>query len=364
MLANNIDINEALIHTKELSKQKPESEPKFSSYSPIWLAPTSNVKRVSTLYSNRESALVEGGMGAISYELALNGTKKIDCFDINILQYFYFALYNAALRHMSYKDFISNFTVKRSGMVQEFTNTFLSTDLFDILEYVEEPALKYWCEVLKKYDMLKLINSNFARGDYAYFLEYLSKFSSVYNKKDFYKLQELLNSNELEINYHICDIVDLDKEFERKKYDLVIFDNILQYYKDIKGINDCHDIKKIFDNKWKPLLNNGGLMELCYGYQTTADALKKLKNPDHQVINKEQLDKLCKKVGLDSFDDPRFVYMYNKMISYGLDVDIDNGFICNYVKNYNDCDITFIPGVEFEELDNVEDVVLTYHKNN
>ncbi len=114
----NIDIDEAIAETMKIIKNNQSNqEDTFSKYSPIYMAPTGNVTDAVNLYKNNipniDNALVVGTQGSFAYELALNGVKKIDCFDKNILQYLYFTLYNIALMTCDYKDFIDNFTSKK-----------------------------------------------------------------------------------------------------------------------------------------------------------------------------------------------------------------------------------------------------------
>ena len=92
MEKNQIDLKEALKKTIEISRKEIEKEDKFASYSPIYVAPTSNVKDTVKLYDGVKKALVVGTQGSFIYELLLNGVTEIDCFDKNILQYLYYEM--------------------------------------------------------------------------------------------------------------------------------------------------------------------------------------------------------------------------------------------------------------------------------
>lgn len=318
MLAHDFDVDKAVYETFKVAESKIGVEDSFSNYSPIYLAPTGNTKDAVVLYTkevhNIESALVVGSQGSFAYELALNGVKKIDCFDKNILQYLFFALYNATIKNIDFKEFITNFTSKKTTQYEQRFDHILSDWLFfEVLDELGGKEAEYWSKIYKTGKKLDLIASNLFRTYYTFFAEALKEFSSVYNKENYNKLQWMLNHNEVEINYHICDIDELHKEFQGKQYGLMMFGNILQYYKQIPSLDNIGAINRYVKEKLVPMLKEDGKIQLCYGFEVVADAAIELLN----IGNVEKLN------------DINDIFM-----KYGIEKDKKEGFISNIIKKY------------------------------
>lgn len=182
----NINIEEALRKTIEISKKEKERKDTFSKYAPIYMGPTGNVKDMIRLYKEKmakiETALVVGSQGSFSYELAINcSVKKIDCFDINILQYLFFMFYDTAIQICEYPDFIRNFTSIEKNNIQRLDTMLSDWIFFDILENMSGIAREYWEEVYKKIRINSLMKPNLFRTYYTLSEEYLKKYSSVYD---------------------------------------------------------------------------------------------------------------------------------------------------------------------------------------
>ncbi len=193
MLAREFDVDKAVYETFRVAETKRGAEDTFSNHSSIYLAPTGNTKDAVSFYTkdntNINSALVVGSQGSFAYELALNDVKKIDCFDKNILQYVYFALYDAALRNLDYDEFIRNFTSIKSGhKEQRFEHILDDWMLFEVLDKMGSNEAEYWSKIYKSGKKLQLIGSELFRTYYSFFLEALKDFSSVYNPDAYYRL--------------------------------------------------------------------------------------------------------------------------------------------------------------------------------
>lgn len=344
MSIKNIDIYEALKESYILSDQPIEEEEKeFSSYSPIYIAPTSNIIDTIKLYDNVESALTVGSSGNFPYELALNGAKKIDCFDKNILQYLFFELFDASIQNLDYHQLINNFTARMvDARSQDYSLMFGDDIFYDVLPQVKEPAREYWKTLFFHDDIRDFLITNLFRTNHPIYVEYLEKFSSIYQEDKFYKLQDLLKSNEVSINYHICDITEIDKEFKDNKYDLIIFDNILQYYKSIDELSTHDKAHNFIQNRIVPMLNDDGKIQVGYGFQVIAEVL--------DIMNEKEANEMQQLIR----------FMKSKIIEKSM----QNDFIPNMIKNYDMYDINYIPGVEPNMFFESKNVVLTYKKSN
>lgn len=342
MLSSKINVKEALEKTSEITVKPKEIDDKFSKYSPIYIAPTSNVIDLVSLYTKNDfkSALVVGSQGAIVYELLLNGIKKIDCFDKNILQYFFYELLNAAIMLLDYEEFIHNFTAienKNNQNLRFMFNEFMISDLIDFMIY---PSGDYWWSLQHKAKINSLLKTSLFRTNYNLNLSYLSKYSSLYNEENFYKLKKILYDQEVKIDYHICDIEDIHKEFKDKKYDLIMFDNILQYYKSIPALDNVSAINRYVKDKLDDMLNNNGQIQLGYGFMVSSYAV-------------------CKIIGRE-YNLPVLASMRAKL---EINEEIKNGFISNMIKKYDKYVCDFIPGVETNDYLETENLVLTYKKS-
>lgn len=345
-----INIEDALQKTKEVAKSKNEGEDKFSKYAPIYMGPTGNVYDLIKLYqeNNIKKALVVGSQGSFAYELALKtNVEEIDCFDRNILQYLFFELYDTAIKTYSFKNFQTNFTSKKYGRMQEFSSMLSDDMFFDLLEVMNEEekayAKEYWKQLfMSTNDFGYFLQSNLFRTYYPLDLEYLKKYSSVYNSEDFNKLQKILNNKQVQINYYICDIDEIHKLFANKKYDLIIFGNILQYYQSIPALNNIAAINRYVKEKWDSLLNENGQIQLGYGFETSTFAV-------NQVLGRKNKT---------NFNVP------DSLISMANKNAIKKEFISNMLKKYQDCySVDFIPGVEQANgYPNAENAILTYKK--
>ncbi len=343
MLVRDINVDEALTESVKLSKQPVEAKEKdFSSYSPIYIAPTSNIIDTVKLYNNVESALTVGSSGGFPYELALNGTKKIDCFDKNILQYLFFELIDTSIKNLDYQQFINNFTARMINSRSQDYSLMLSDDIFyDVLIQVKEPAREYWKDLFFFDDMKDFLVTNLFRTSHPIYVEYLEQFSSIYQEDKYYKLQELLKNNEVSITYHICDVTEVDKEFKDNSYDLVIFDNILQYYKSIDELSTHAKAHSFIQDRIVPMLNEGGKIQVGYGFQVIAEVV--------DIMNDNEANEMQK-----------FLRIMN---SETLEESIKNDFIPNMLKNYDMYDINYIPGVEPAMFFESKNVVLSYKKS-
>lgn len=324
MEAKNINITEALDYSLQLMHKPVEQEDTFSSYSPIYLAPTSNLKDMVNLFNvnkDNKSALVVGSQGGLAFELLLKGYKKIDCFDKNILQYMYFELILVAIKNLTFEGFTKFLTGNKNLFL-------LSDDILNHLIYHLSPmAFEYWRELQDfNFGFINTKNGLF-RSDYYLDKDYLAKLSSIYNENDFLRLQKILNNKEYEIDYHICDIEDIPYEFEGNKYDLIMFDNIFQYYKSIPKLDNVAAANRFATGQINDMLNPQGFLQMAYGFYLSCTATK-------QNLNL-----------------PTQAYRYP---NWAIVDEKKNGFIPQLLKKYpNNYKFDFIPGVEEGKTENV-----------
>lgn len=337
MLAHEFDVDKAVYETFKVAESKRGAEDKFSHHAPIYLGPTGNTKDAVKLYTKDkkiDKALVVGSQGSFAYELALNNVLEIDCFDKNILQYLFFALSDAAIRNVNFKEFIYNFTSKKiTQNDQRFDHILSDWIFFDLLDTMGKSEAEYWTKIYRSGKFLSLLDSELFRTYYPFFVETLRNFSSVYTPDGYEKLQNLLNTNKVKINYHICDIDELYREFAGEKYGLMMYGNILQYYNQIPSLDNIGAINRYLKDKMTPMLTDDGQIQLCYGFEIVADAAKELLNLG-EIERPKDISELALRMGIEN--DKKHGYISNVIKKYGLGE--DSPYSLDFIRAAEECD--------------------------
>lgn len=297
----------------------------FSNNSRAYIAPTGNVKEMCDLFDNYGSVLTVLGGGGIALESVLRGARDVDCFDFNPRQYDYFELMLTCMTFFDYEEFCKYFTSDQGKL--------LSFELYEKMYWFLEDDI---ADRLKPAFFRPGMIDKYFRTDYMVHLERLKKFCSYYNEEEYYKLKENLNMMGGYLDFVKCDVSEVPEKFADKKYDLIFLDNIFQYYRDIKGLDDVHLVDKFIKKKLSKLLNDDGIIQVNYGFELATDA----------VIEKFGYD-----IEGMSVDVNRFVqYEMNNSVNTGL------------LSGYNGYDVSFISGTESSENDKRMNMVLTYKK--
>lgn len=311
----------------------------FGKYSSIYLAATSNVKDTLSLYHDYESVLALGATGALGYEALLNGAKKVDLFDINELQRIYYEYLKTAIMILPYEEFVHYFTLPKQNKYfkKEDIRHLLSNELYYRISFFLDEDINYVLEPL--FDFFyspDLILSSLFRFEFPLTLDYLKKYISFYNKEEYYKLQSILRKNPSIIKYHQVSINDVRAYFADNKYDLILLDNVLQYFYQIPNLETPYKVNMFIDKELSKLLNNHGAIAAAYGFEVAADALK-----------------ISENIPLTGASNP--TAFSNMIIKQAKKKDL----ITNLVRKWNHYSYNFIPGVEEDKRENV---VLTYRK--
>lgn len=312
----------------------------YTSFSPIYIAATSNVTSMVQLYQNYNSVLSVGGTGAISYEVALNGAKNVDLFDVNFLQKLYFEYMKTAITYLDYKTFIKHFTlpIQKIGFTRMDLQNLLSNELYDkLVDYLPTDVETVFTPLYDYFDSLDLILSGLFRFEHTLAVDYLKKNISFYNEEQYYKLQKILRSESCKFNYETISLENTPKYFQAK-YDLIFLDNILQYYKDIPGMDTPYLVNMFIQKKLNSLLKDEGKIQVNYGFEVATDALKeKLKIPYNNCC----------------------LEMYGV---FQLIEEMKSGINIPLIEKWDNYTYSFVPGVERILGRDSENLVLTYRK--
>lgn len=205
----------------------------FGTYSMVYPFTNDCLKDFSKHVKSDGNVLCVASSGDHALWAILHGAKKVTTFDINILSYYYQALKIAAIRALTYEEFIKFF-----GILDGCYPIILDDVMFSkIVSYLEYDTKQYWEEI---YNFLKVSNRCLA-----------DLFSSIFSpeeneylqKNNYYLLKEnLLNIKEVPFIYG--DITNIPRKKLGKSKDVILLSNILRYSNGIDDefiskINDC-----------------------------------------------------------------------------------------------------------------------------
>ena len=284
----------------ELASKKyiPFQEPNYTTYSSIYIGPTSNTKDAIKLYNNYTNVMASTLWFGL--EAALGGAKRVDLFDINELQILYGKYILAAIKVLKYEDFIKYFTLpemKYKYNIKNDFNNILASQLFDDLSkarVLSSDVELFFGNLYNWYSNYELILSALFRFEHPISLDYLKRFSSFYNEEEYYKLQKILRSDKCQLTYNQVSLVDVPDKFSLE-YNLIILDNILQYYKKNPGLNTVQLVDQFIKQGLSRLVSLDGTIQVNYGFQVAADLFGEY----FDIPEKKTLD-IFKKLELES----------------------------------------------------------------
>lgn len=313
----------------------------FATCSPIYIAPTSNVKDTLALYSNYQRVLAVGSTGAHGYEALLNGAKQVDLFDVNKLQRLYYEYMKTAIIQLKYEDFMKHFTLKEQQdvmPVHKYSNL-LSNELYDkLVDFVPDEVAEVFTPLYDYFYSTELITSALFRLEHIITPEYLKSYVSFYEEENYNKLKRILQENENAITYRTCSLTDVPKTY-KDQYDLVILDNILQYYKNIPTFETPYDVNCFIRKKLSQRVAEDGSIQATYGFEVAADAFM-----EHLGLVQEQEEQsLIKQL------------VIQKEIKEGIHIPL--------IQKWSGYDYNLIPGVEMYDGRESKNLVLTYKNN-
>lgn len=266
---------------------------KFGKYSPIYLAPTGNVKDMMAPFRGAKRVLAVGGAGAFGFEGAINDASVVDMFDCNALQKCFFEIVKASIMVLSYEDFMRFFTLEtqRERMTYGELRNLVSPVLFMLIEEFLPFEVRFlYNQLYKSFDSVDMIHSSLYRYAHALYRKYLTRFASMYDEESYYKLQEKLRKKLCTINYEEASLVDLPKKFDGP-YDLIVLGNIFQYYQDIAGLNTPYAVNTFVKKELSKLLSEDGVIQVNYGFEVATTILKeKLGLPYNRTKSNSSLE--------------------------------------------------------------------------
>lgn len=314
----------------------------FSKRAPIYLTATSNVKGLLALYKNYKRVLTIGGTGALGLSAAINGAKKVDMFDINELQKVYYQLLETAITYLEYEEFIQYFSLEKlpKWFKKRDIDNLISTEMYEKLKGSLPSEARFVLDPLyESFYSSDLVLSELVNFKHTIDIDHLKRIVSFYNKAEYNKLQNILRNKECEINYHCVGLTDIPTYF-KDEYDLVLLDNILQYYKNIPLLDTPEKVHQFISEKLVERVKDSGSIQVNYGFKVSTIAF-------------------LEKFGL-SFDDmqTKNYNVFDPKITREMKEGINISLYENWKDNYQ---YDFISGVE-EPIEKIKNMVITYKK--
>ena len=319
--------------------------PIYTKCSPIYLAPTGNVKDMMKIYSEATDVLTVGGSGSFGFEAALNNAHSVDMFDINALQKLFFEMIFMAIKHMEYDEFVKYLSLKEQFpmMKKDCIKNYVSNDFFEkISPYLSEDANYVFGPLFDYFISTDLVLSSLFRFEHPVTIDYLKQFTSYYNKESFQRLKEIIKTNECSFDYRCVSLIDLPDCCD-KRYDLIVLGNIFQYYKQFPGLDTPEKVLNFVRDKLTRLLKENGAIQVSYGFEVATVAFKMSQNIplDEDGISNRLSNSLYGKL------------LTVKELAEGINIPLYKSGEYSY---------DFFRGVETYEGRNSDNMVLTYKK--
>ena len=233
----------------------------FGIYSRLYAMTTENVAGIlNNINIEPKSVLTVASSGDQVVESVLHGAKKVTCFDINPFSFYQVKLKLAAIRNLSYKEFLDFFYVKN---IYDSDNTFLNTETLDKLVFnLDNDSYEFFSYINDIFnkdskEIQKNIYYNFSYG-----LDHMKTMCNYLEEDNYYKVKKELHNTK--VDYVETDFKSLDTKIN-KKYDLIMLSNISDSINDMYKKNS---LKQYYNDTMKLVnsLNDNGVIQLAYIY--------------------------------------------------------------------------------------------------
>lgn len=237
----------------------------FDKYSKVFYFTNELIKGYYKNFNYDGNILTVAGSGDHLLHSILMDCKDVVMFDINRLTYYYIALKIAAIKELSLSEFKDYFTFDGDPGLPS-----MSYKLFRKFEcHLDDDVKEFWNVMYEKYkigcDEDRTLEEKFYFQRSFFFLNGDYYFNDYFEESLFLKLRKNLNKSR-NIEFFNTELLSLDDTILNREYSSIFLSNILDC------IVDFDDFKRIFLNKYVPILNcNGSIM---YNYSWDSDNSK------------------------------------------------------------------------------------------
>lgn len=272
---------------KVLSIKKPQEL--YRNYF-CWLYPFTN-ENINGYFKNikfeNKSVLTIVSSGDHILNSFLLGAEKIDAFDSNPLAKYYTELKIAAIKELSFKEFLSFFYNKKIFRISpDYLNkkTYLR-----IRSNLDDNCKIFWDYLFKKYSTKNIANSYLFSADFLN-LKGLLKANTYMNEENYLKLRVLLEDKKVTYyNMDLENIVNINKT-----YDIILLSNVPAFLENIFKVEGLKKLKNII----KTLTHAKSKVVLSYMYYN----LLGLPVKEDSIYNNKKLR--------DYFSEEEYEYMF------------------------------------------------------
>ena len=236
----------------------------FGFYSKLYNMTTENIAGfIDNIDCVNKDVLTVAASGDHAMNVILNGARNVTCFDINPFSFQQVQLKKAAIKTLSYEEFLDFFGIFN----YEYSNNyqFMDIKLFDKIEKnLDKDTLAFYKQLYYFYkdDYDKLHKNIYFDFDYE-----LDKMKSMCNylEEDKYNELAMILNYDKDINFIYSDFKNLVDNIGNKKFDLILLSNISDYihnmYYDDYLMKYYLDILNLAEH-----LNNLGIIQVGYVY--------------------------------------------------------------------------------------------------
>lgn len=192
----------------------------FDEHSFIYKKTNERLQDIGDILENKKKILCVIGSGDQILNILLTNPEQIDAFDISVFPMYFLELKIAAIKTLTYEEYISFFIDDIDHRKDEYYD-----DLFfdKISKELPEEIKDFWQHLFDFNDWDEIYNSMLFSSE-PVIKNYALEQNKYLEEKEYYKLREILKNKK--INYIQSNILDLDIE---ESYDLIYLSNILQY---------------------------------------------------------------------------------------------------------------------------------------
>ena len=149
----------------------------------------------------------------------LNGSKKIDAFDISCFPKYFLFLKISAVKKLTKEEYI-----------KFFFDTISTDEIYDdlyfmIREDLDKDVRKFWDSLFDFYDWYDIYNSTLFSSEFHTKEEIINK-NKYLKEENYLKLRQ--NLNKINLNLYTGNILEISKKL-KENYDLIYLSNIINY---------------------------------------------------------------------------------------------------------------------------------------
>lgn len=256
-----------------------KNKKRFSKYSKMYVMTTENIDGYYSYFDFVDKSVLTV---TSSFDQALNailyGAKKVTTFDINKLSFYMANLKLAAVKSLTYEEFIEYFLSNKAFNYEIYKK---------IYPFLNKKVSHYFNKVYKYYEY----------NGYAIKNSFLFHHGHTNNRED---NSYLLNNNynilkekvkDIQVEFINSSILDLPRKLKNKKYDLILLSNISDYAKSFFEDNYLQKFFEFIKNDITKLLNKNGLIQAAYiydyGNDLTARSDINIESKRKKILTKE-----------------------------------------------------------------------------